>query len=774
MFFSVARPVWFPGREREANLFAGFRAVIESEDTSEYLIRYTCASLCRVFVNGKFVAHGPARGPHGFFRVDELRIAVDKGVNVIAFEVAAYNLQTYYTLDVPAFFQAEVTDAVSGKILAATFASGDGAFAGRVLEYRVRKVPKFSLQRPFMEVWRLSSHSRDWRGDANAAFAGESLAEVASGKLLPRGAPYPGYAEIPASLVGAGAAVPPPADFCYDGGEEHWWLSMSFAQAKLPFALDELEIGGLSYVAGAKFVRDDSLADTPAICKDTYRIFDFGKNASGFISAQIEVTERTRLIFVFDELMADGDVPLHRLGCNNVADIELDEAGSYRFAFFDPVTCRYVKAVVISGGAVSLSDVKMIEYANPEADRATFRSSDPALDRIFEAARETLRQNAVDVFTDCPSRERAGWLCDSYFIGRSAFDYCGNTEMEKTFIENFAISESFGDLPRGVFPMCYPADHANNNFIPNWAMWLVIELEEYVARSGDTALAERIKPRVMDFIRFLEQYENADGLLEKLPAWVFVEWSRANDLVQDVNYPTNMTYAAVLRVAARLYGDAALLEKADRVVKVIREQSYDGLFFRDHAIRHEDGTLVVDPERTEVCQYYAFFFGTATAELYPELWTVLRDAFGPFRHETGAYPDVGFANAFIGNYLRLELLSRAGLSAQILKESKGYFLKMADLTGTLWELDAPTASCCHGFASHAGSLCLRDVLGIRAVDVAKKTVTVAVPRDLPLDFCEGSREVPGGRISVKWRKAADGDIAVQVDLPEGWETRHIR
>ena len=31
---------------------------------------------------------------------------------------------------------------------------------------------------------------------------------------------------------------------------------------------------------------------------------------------------------------------------------------------------------------------------------------------------------------------------------------------------------------------------------------------------------------------------------------------------------------------------------------------------------------------------------------------------------------------------------------------RGYFAKMADLTGTLWENDTPYASCNHGFASH--------------------------------------------------------------------------
>ena len=65
------------------------------------------------------------------------------------------------------------------------------------------------------------------------------------------------------------------------------------------------------------------------------------------------------------------------------------------------------------------------------------------------------------------------------------------------------------------------------------------------------------------------------------------------------------------------------------------------------------------------------------------------------------------ANAFIGNYMRLEILSRAGLGDRVVEDIRGYFLEMADSTGTLWESITPTASCCHGFASYVTVLLAR-------------------------------------------------------------------
>ena len=150
------------------------------------------------------------------------------------------------------------------------------------------------------------------------------------------------------------------------------------------------------------------------------------------------------------------------------------------------------------------------------------------------------------------------------------------------------------------------------------------------------------------------------------------------------------------RALAHLYGDDTLIAEADNLEKQIRLLSQDGLFFCDNALR-TNGKLVLSGEHTETCQYYAFFCGIATPDSHPELWDTMLTQFGPERSD--AYPDVHPSNAFIGHYLRLDLLSRYKEEERLLNNIKGYFYKMACLTGTLWENDTPKASCCHGFAS---------------------------------------------------------------------------
>ena len=334
------------------------------------------------------------------------------------------------------------------------------------------------------------------------------------------------------------------------------------------------------------------------------------------------------------------------------------------------------------------------------AIHADFVGEDETMKHIYAAALETYRANSVDIYMDCPSRERAGWLCDSFFTSRVEYTLTGKSSLERAFLQNFILPESFEFIPKGMLPMCYPADHYDKTYIPNWAMWYAVELCEYFARTGDREFIDGAKEKMYDLMAFFAKYENEYGLLENLESWVFLEWSKSNELTQDVSFASNMLYAYMLDGLGKLYGDTALIDKAAALRKTINDLSMtESGFYCDNAYRR-DGKLVLSGERTESCQYYAFFCNVATPESHPWLWNTLVNDFGYDRQKKGLYPEIWPANAFIGNYLRLDLLDRYGLRDALYDNIKGYFTYMADQTGTLWELVASQASCNHGFASH--------------------------------------------------------------------------
>lgn len=761
--FTSARPIWPAGRETEKNLFVGFRAVFDCPAGSAPVLRIAGSSLYRIYLNGEFAGHGPARGPHGFHRVDEWPLAHCRaGKNTLAIEVAGYNVNSFYLLDEPAFLQAEVV--ANGEVLTAT-GGLDVPFAATILAQRLQKVQRYSFQRPFIEYYRLAAGDDCWWDKSDV---GSAKVEVQpSSGLLPRRIAYPRFVERQPILVVAQGKLQ------RDVPVARPWKDRSlvnigpqlkgYPEAELE-VVPSLDLQKIRSTAAEKIGKTYQPDQAIELDENTFSVVDLGTNLTGFVGADVRCSQPTMLYLTFDEILSQDDVDFKRLGCVNAIGYEL-QSGTYRLESFEPYTLRYLKLSVLRG-ACTLTNLHLREYANSEVEEAQFACSDPRLNRIFDAARETFRQNAVDIFMDCPSRERAGWLCDSFFTSRVAFDLSGNTTIEKNFFENYLLPPSFKHLPEGMLPMCYPADHYDGVFIPNWALWFVVELEEYQARSGDRELVAALSPRLEALHQYFQKFQNDDGLLEKLPSWVFIEWSKANDFVQDVSYPSNMLCAGALAAAGRMYDQPSLVEEAERMRATIRQQSFDGQFFVDNAVR-KDGKLQVTRNRSEVCQYFAFFFDVATPQTHADLWKKLVHEFGPDRQKTKAYPDVHPANAFIGNYLRLELLSRYGYPAQIKKELVDFYLYMADQTGTLWENVGSTASCDHGFASHVAHTFYRDILGIYAVDTQNKTVHLKLA-EVGLDWCRGRLLTPQGPLAVEWWKDK-GVTTCRVQKPAGYK-----
>ena len=177
--------------------------------------------------------------------------------------------------------------------------------------------------------------------------------------------------------------------------------------------------------------------------------------------------------------------------------------GEYELLSFEPYTMMYVK-VVVFGDAEAEAPV-LLSYENPDVKEFPILPDEEA-ERIFRAAQETFAQNAVDVLTDCPSRERSGWLCDSYFTAQAEHALTGKSCVERNLLRAYLLApEPVSCQPFGMLP----------------------QLKDHLARSKDEELVRLFRGKVMRLFAFLRRFENEDGLLEDVGGWVFVEWSRA-------------------------------------------------------------------------------------------------------------------------------------------------------------------------------------------------------------------------------------------------------
>lgn len=689
--FQVAKPIFTKGKANELNTFAAFRTVVDAQRGVE--LRLTAVSFYQVKVNGKFVAFGPARTAKGYARVDVLSLDayLTEEKNEIVIAVAGYNCRALSTAKQSAYLMAEV---VQGNDVIA-YTGRD--FCGFAPTCKVQKTERYSVQRHFTEIW-------DFLAETDLCaekFAAEVEVCAETPKLLDRVVPYPYYEDVTypsASCLGTltfDETLPYNVNFYSFQPSERWGK----------FEADEIVDRPYEWIQRRRQTpKSTDVALPMTLSANEYAIFDLSRIETGFFLLDAEASEDTDLILAFTEDSSPTSFAFTDMHVHNVLEYKLPAGKKMDLQSFEPYVVRYA-IVAVKSGSVRLDRFGIKTFMRDFSDIETpALVKDPALRAIYRGGVRTFAHNALDLFTDCPSRERTGWLCDSYFTAKTEFELYKNTLVEDAFLENYRLFENeAGEYPEGVLPMCYPSDMKDNGeFIPQWTMWYVIEVADYLCDRAPGVDRELFRPSVEALLAFYKRHENSDGLLEKLPSWGFVEWSIANKWTQDVSYPTNFLYAKVLESAYRIFGDESYLVRSREVQKKTVEQSFNGRIFLDHAIRNEAGELIRQEDHSsEACQYYAILFGDLDwkDDRYTELRRLVLEVFGAERKEP--HPDIAEINAFIGAYLRLEALLKLKEYGLILRDVNDFFGCMEQETGTLWEYRQRHGSRDHGFASYA-------------------------------------------------------------------------
>lgn len=674
VFFKSALPVWIEGREKEWNVTA--RLTYTAKALQDAKMTITGAAFYQIFIDNKLIHFGPAKKGLGYTGVDIVPLPdVENGE--ISIIVAGYYCKCFNGVLIPSFIQAEIEDK-DGNILAATGKDGFKCFERAA---KLQKVMRYTSQRQFSECYDLARADKE----ANFIVADPNL------KYIPRGVDLLDLDEKSARLLKVGN---------YTIGEKLKYPLRPFQQVPTKpdasqFVFEELET--TPFIEYLKMLPDYSAHVTRGT-SGTVEHWDLGKIETGFISLKVKVKTDSRLIVAFAEQNEDDGRPNPIPVCaTNAIEWRLPK-GEYSLLSFEPYTVMGFE-IMITDGEIEIEEVGVTECAFSTRKIKRYEVKDPELATVYQAAIDTFRHNAVDVYMDCPSRERAGWLCDSYYTSQTEFCLTGKTTVEDEFLNNYLTSGGARDDLGGMIEMCYPA--TSTNHIPQWSMWYVLELNDYFNKRGHDDRREDFKAQLYGLLAYFKKFENEYGLLEKLPGWNFVEWSRLNQRVHDVSWPTNMLYSEAVEIIGRLYEDEALIEKAAKLRETIRKMAFYGTMFSDRAMRQEDGTLKNTDELSETTQYYAFRFGIANIEdeRYSELKSLILNVFGK-DIMAEKYPEIEPSNAFPGFYIRSELMLRWKKYPQLVDYIKHFFLPMAEKTGTLWEHKNQAASCDHGFASY--------------------------------------------------------------------------
>ena len=691
----IKSAVWAEGQKNQMNRAFAFVLDLGKKQMGEICL--SAASCYKVIADGKLMGFGPNRTAHGYARA----AVYPFNAQYITVEVQSHFVPNFCWVKREPFF-ACVLNTESGKEY---FAEDFNCFA---LSDRVQKVRRYSFQRGFCETY-INEKDRTalYFCKPQNAFPRVKTEKAELPHLLPSETLNPALSEIFAEkVIDSGYCKTSPEIAVYVDRTETLIGTVieGFKRGEWQdFSTDE--ISRITYLSGAK---SGDYA---------YETLDFSRIVTGIVEVEIIAGNAGEVFFAFDEILSDEKLKTikpFRGDTANVFKWTVKKAGVYNLSAFEPYAFRYANVITSAGVK---ANVKVRAYENPEAGKMLFECDDKKIERIMEAARHTFAHNAVDLLTDCPSRERAGWLSDSFFSSVAERVFTGDNKVERAFLQNYILADKSGH-PKGMIPRCYPADYyEEDGFIPNWSLWYILEIYKYFTQYGYDETVEKSRANVEGILNYFVDFENEFGVLEDLKGWIFVEWSAANnsDHINGINVPSNACYYASLLAAAKVYGIKGLKEKAEKVKDYLLKNAYVDGFFVDNLIRNEKGDIIPTENYTETCQYYMFFFKCADKHTHKELFDKMLNEYGKSDSSaSGGNPvkkQLTPSNMIYGVYMRLELLMREQKRVELLNECVRYFYDMTQKTGTLWENNTASASCDHGFASYVSRFIIYALFG---------------------------------------------------------------
>lgn len=775
--FQEAKAVWISRKADTYNQFAGFHTCVSVAIGTEITIAVAARSYYRLYINGKITAHGPARTAENYCRVDKIKAVID-GKTDIAIEVAAYAKPEKYCNDCtmePGMLTAEIRDG-AGKVLSATGKSG---WTCMELKYRLALVETMSHCRGIVEYYNLNPESFAWR---NMELEENPVILTREPAYLERRAPYPTYREIPFGILQSVCDM----GESQETGQDMTLLARIVNRRWYEMVPEEnLFLNSLRKEEDFPFTGRLSVENSEGNGKQSFRlcpghgqaalVWEMPESEVGFLRIKVTVSKPCILDLVHsDHLHVSGS-----LRGNTYAARYCLQAGDYVLTTFEPKLAKYVKVILRTEGEVALSGPVLVEYTYPDCRNAHFQCNDGDLNRIYEASRRTLRLNTLDIFMDCPERERGGWLCDSYFTARGAWQMFGDLSVEKDFIENFMLTDS-KESWNGFFPEVYPGVRPSRGDvgIRNWSFWLLLELYDYYLRSGDMELIERCKGRVTDFLEGVLSLRGESGLLEQVGTQ-FVDWSLSNKsfALEPISVPVNCLAVCMLEKMAELYRQPqweAAAHEMRAVIEALDNRGFLGGRGDAASLTPQEKEGMKPVLKREECQ--------TESGIALELWSGfhLKDKkyIRQFVESMGSCPtyrpdpNIGRANLFIGLMIRFDILARLERTDLLVREWKDLYLEQLKVgSGTLFEGIAAFSGC-HGFNGCIGAIMTNLILGLGEPMQLTKTVRIS-PHPGKLKWASGSAHCQDGMIFLRW-SADDTEhiLDMLLVLPKGWTAQY--
>ncbi|WP_073257114.1 family 78 glycoside hydrolase catalytic domain [Cryptosporangium aurantiacum] len=544
-------------------------------------------------------------------------------------------------------------------------------------------------------------------------------------------------------------------------------------------------------------------------------VVDFGQNASGWITLSDLGPAGTRTVIDHGEHVdASGDLTTAHLDAQRGPDepptafVQRDDVVSDGAPdrVFEPrhTVHGFRYARVTRDVPLRAADVTMQIVHTDLRRTATFTCSDDDLNRLHEAAEWSFRGNAVDVPTDCPTRERSAWTGDyQVFVPTAArlYDVAGfsrkwlrsvrddqfddgricniSPDAKQLKVNHEPLSDlltgsaGWGDAIVHVPWVIYETYGDRQVLAENWdamVRWVEFALNSARTARHSSRVQRSAEPQEHEAFlwdggfhwgEWLEpRTRAADGTLAA-PVWEDpAGWFGADkgEVATAYLYRSTRTLAAVAALLDRPEDSARYGAVAERVRDAWRREFLDA-----------DGRTTGD---TQAGYVRALAFG-----LVPDQ---LRDRVAQHLVDLVRAAGMHLGTGFLSTADLLPVLADTGHAdvayAVLRQRTSPSWLGMLDRGATtIWEdwdgVDehgTATASLNHYSKGAVVSFLHTHTLGLRQApgSVAWESFVVAPVPDAALRWARGTFDSPQGRISVAWQLDGE-DFVLDVEVPAG-------
>lgn len=731
-----------------------FRKGVRLDDRpSRFIIHVSADNLYRFYVNGRMVAHGPARSDPAHWNFESIDIApyLREGDNLLSATV--WNFADYRAYAQTSFQTAFI---VQGDDAAAAVANtGAGWKVIRDSSYQPLAIDRAQLQ---------------------------SYLAVASGEQVD-GRQYVWNAHDPrASDTGwrEAAVLWYPAKARSYGTDGNWHLvarSIPSMEEK-PQSFASERSGALQKLSGKPGFAEAFPVVIPARTRITL-LLDQGTLTNAYPKIRVSGGKAATLQLTYAEALIDSQrvkgnrnetTGKHIIG---IRDRYIADGGSSRE--FSPLhyrTFRYVElAVETAEHPLVIEALSSVFTGYPFEEKGAFVSDDPGLRRIWETGWRTARLCAMDTYMDCPYYEQLQYVGDTRIQALISLYVSGDDRLMRKSIDD--ISHSF--IPEGLTQSRYPS--RDLQVIPTFSLWWVCMLYDYHMHRSDDAFVRGHLNGVDQVLRWYASKLDDGGMLGPLSWWQFVDWSWPwVDSIRVGGVPPGASRGGssiiTLQFAYTLQRAAVLMWHHGQPEKARIYEAMAGRLCRETYRRCFDTAknLMADtPEKNAFSQHASILAILTDAipvyEQEPVLDKVMRET------------SLTQATYYFKFYL-FEAMRKTGTGNRFLDQLKPWYDMLDIGLTTFAENPEPTRSDCHAWSASPLYVLLSLTAGIEPAAPGFREVRIR-PHPGALKNMQAAVPVPAGMVSLNWRTEKTGTRAI-IDMPPGlsgtleWKGRRWR